>query len=196
MTNPKIPRDEYNKPLSSGGNMEPLELLPERTWLNAVIAEVKYQYAIFNNEIQYIKDQDDNEILDENDQPIPRREFELIFEFDDYQLPNKKPRKAWLRMSASKGMNAHLPVFLANVCDTTHEELQTPQDIISALTEMPVKLQLMNKKSKKDPSKTYQNVIWDAVRHAGGELPTPSPAPITDKDLNEDIPDPSEEAPF
>ena len=192
---PEIPQDDYGKPMG-GGNKEPLPLLPDREWLSAVIASVKYQYAIFNNQVQNIQDQEGNDILDGENQPIPRKEFEILFEFTDYQLPNEKPRKAWLRMSASKGENAHLPVFLASVLGEV--EVVTPSDVIQALSGMQVSLQLSNKKGKKDPTKTYQNVLFDAVKKAGDPLPTVPPAPMTEEDVpNADPLDsiPTQEAP-
>lgn len=187
---PEVPQDEFDAPLGGSGSKEPLDLLPDRTWLRAKIKEVKLQYAIFNGKIQNITRMDGTEVLDANDKPIPRKEFEIVFEFADYKLPNKEPRKAWLRMSASMGENAHLPVFLANVCP---DDLFTkPKDVIASLKGLQVELQLSNKKSKKDPSRTYQNVIFDAVRFAGSKQERiEDPSPMTAKDIqygDEEIP--------
>jgi hypothetical protein len=78
----------------------------------------------------------------------------------DYDLPNGKPRKAWLRMGASLGENAHLPVFLANM--RIPSDATTPKEIIAALTGQDVKLQLASKPRKgKQP---FQYVIYDAVK--------------------------------
>ncbi len=160
---PDVPADDYDKPVGSDmPERKPLELLPEREWLNAKIVKVDYQYAMFNNKVQYITDGDDNPILDENDQPIPRKEFKLTFEFKNYLLPNNAPRKTWLQMSASFNDKANLPVFLNNVLGAEYPK--TPTEIISALNEAHVKLQLQNKPNKDAAKLPYQNVIYDAVK--------------------------------
>ena len=187
MDTPDIPASDYGKKLSKG-ELPPLESLPDRQWLTARIIEVKYKYAIFNNKIQMVTDMEGNEVLDEDGQPIPRREFEIVFEFSDYKLPNKKPRKAWLRLGASLHEKANLPVFLNNVCPMT--PFETPSGIIQALKGKHVSLQLKNKANKKDPSKPpYQNVIFDAVVPVGQEKNPPPDQSYREQDLEEEIPD-------
>ncbi len=164
---PDVPVDDYDKPV--GSNMperKPLELLPEREWLEAKIVKVVYQYAMFNNKMQYITDMDDQPILDENDQPIPRKEFNITFELKDYFLPNNEPRKAWLRMSASFGDKANLPIFLTSILGNYPD---TPGEIISGLEGVSVKLQLQNKPNKDKTKQPYQNVIFDAVKVADSD---------------------------
>jgi len=165
---PDINPDEYDKKVGSDmPEREPLELLPEREWLNAHIQSVVYQVAMFNNQVQYMTYKDENEqdveVLDDNGQKIMRKEFEFVFIFDDYDMPKGTgKRKAWLRLGASFGEKAHLPQFLAKVLSTSVNP-NTPQSIIDALRGQAVQLQLKNKLSK-DETKTYQNVVWDAVR--------------------------------
>ena len=181
----EIPDEDFNKPVKSG-ERKPLPLLPQREWLTAAIVEVKYQYVIFNNEIQYMTDKDENQILDSDSNPIPRREFEITFEFHDFFLPNDKPRKAWLRLSASFGESAHLPVFLWGVIPG--HKLSTPAQIIEALKGKDVKLQLKNKASKKDPKKIFQNVIWDSVQKIDANTGTPEPELLDPEDLDPEQP--------
>ena len=164
---PEIPTEELNKKVGSDmPQREPLELLPEREWLNAHIISVKYQVQMFNNQVQYMSYKDDAgedvDILDDDGNKIMRKEFEFVFAFDDYEIKPSMPRKGWLRLGASFGEKSHLPQFLARVLDTSIDH-DTPQSIIDALKGKPVQLQLKNKESK-DKTKTYQNVVWDAVR--------------------------------
>jgi len=192
---PEIPENEYDQPMGGGGDREPLALLPDREWLKAKISGVKFQYSIYNNQIQHIKDDQDNDILDNDGNPIRRREFEIQFELLDYQLPNGKPRKQWLRMSASRGERAHLPVFLANILPTDFVEIKTPKDVIDALEGQNVYLQLSNRQGKKDPSRTYQNVIFDAVKKGNGEAPLlpVQTEPYKEEDFSQVDQDPSQQ---
>jgi len=180
---PEIPPEQMNQKVGSDmPEREPLELLPEREWLNAHIQSVVYQVAMFNNQVQYMtyKDEDDQdvEVLDDEGKKIMRKEFEFVFIFDDYDMPKGRgKRKAWLRLGSSVGEKAHLPQFLAKVLDKSVNP-DTPQSIIDALRGQAVQLQLKNKESK-DGTKTYQNVVWDAVRtppiSAVHENPEPEP---------------------
>jgi len=188
MERPEIPSDEYNKPVGSEmPPQEPLELLPEREWLNARISEVKYQVVLFNNAIQYVSYEDDDKkevfVLDEAKNKIPRKEFEIKFLFDDYDLPNNKgKRKAWLTLGAAFGDRAHLPKFLIKVINKKLEK-PTPEEIINQLEGVTVKLQLKNKDNK-DGTKTYQLVVWDAVKYRE-ELLLSKEQPKFDEDGNE-----------
>ncbi len=192
---PPIAEDEYKKKVGSDmPEREPLELLPEREWLNAHIISVKYQVAMFNNQVQYVSYKDnetgeDVDVLDDDGNKIMRKEFEFVFAFDDYEIKPSMPRKGWLRLGASFGEKSHLPQFLAKVLDTSIDP-DTPQSIIDALMGKPVQLQLKNKESK-DKTKTYQNVVWDAVRTPPVSAvhtdeppevqPEPDPEPLTEK---------------
>jgi hypothetical protein len=163
---PEIPRERYKQPVNTGGTREPLELLPEREWLSARIIEVKFQVAMFNNQVQYVTYKDDAgeevQVKDPEGNPIMREEFEFVFELANYELPNKDPRKCWLKLGASFGEKAHLPQFLQNVL-TSLDGVTCPDSIIEACKGKEVQLQLKNKQSK-DGTKTYQNVVWDAVK--------------------------------
>jgi hypothetical protein len=181
---PEIPKERYGQPVSTGGTREPLELLPEREWLNAKIIDVKYQVAMFNNQIQYVTYKDDNneevQVKDPEGNPIMREEFEFVFTMHDYKLPNDDQRKCWLKLGASFGEKAHLPQFLMKVLNNL-DGITCPDSIISACKGKEVKLQLKNKLSK-DGTKTYQNVVWDAVKCAIGavEAPIQEPTPATE----------------
>lgn len=171
---PEIPQDEMKKKVGSDmPERKPLPLLPDREWLNATIIEVKYQVSMFNNQVQYVTDQEGNPILDDDGNQIMRKEFEIVFAFDDYTIPGKDdPRKAWLRMGASFGEKAHLPQFLYNVLGP-QVNVETPADIIEALKGLRVKLQVSNKYNK-EKDRTYQNVVFDAVKTIGAqERPQP-----------------------
>ena len=180
---PSIPDEDYGKPIGSELPERPdLPLLPEREWLGAKLVKCDYRISIFNKEVQYITNKQEEPIRDEAGNKIPRREFNITFEFKDYKCPDESPRKAWLAMGASMGQNAHLPVFLANLLPGS--QLTTPSDIIGALEGLHVKLQLENK-PRKDPAKQpRQQVIYSAVRKIDDDSPaeTPEPAPIRQGD--------------
>jgi hypothetical protein len=186
---PIIGQEEMNKKVGSDmPERKPLPLLPEREWINATIIDVKYQVAMFNNQVQYMTYKDDEgkdvEILDDEGNKIMRKEFEIVFALEDYMIPGKDDkRKAWLRMGASFGDKAHLPQLLYNVLGAGIA-LETPADIITALKRKPVKLQVANKLSK-DKEKTYQNVVWDAVKSREA-IETPVATPITDAQVDPD----------
>jgi len=170
---PDIPKDEYDRPMS-GGDLPPLDLLPEREWLRGRIVNVEYRYAMFNGKVQYVTkkkfDQEANKeidvpVLDKDDKKIARKEFNIKFELVDYCLPNDKgPRCNWLTLGASMGDRSHLPTFLENVLGDKFEP-DSPKDVIEALRGRAIQLQLKNKPNTKDRSKPpYQNVIYDAVK--------------------------------
>lgn len=164
---PPIPEAEMKKEVGSDmPERQPLELLPDREWLRAKIVTVNYQVSMFKGQVQYVckktEGGEDVPILDEAGEKIMRKEFEFIFAFENYFLPNNDPRKAWLRLGASFGEKAHLPEFLVNVLGN-FQGINTPETIIHACTGKTVKLQLKNKESA-DKTKTYQNVVWDTVR--------------------------------
>ena len=193
---PEIPEGEYKKPLSKGGDLPPLELLPAREWLGAIIICVEYRVCMFNGQVQYMtkKEFDENEgkevevqILDRETQlPIPRREFYITFEFHNFSLPNGNPRKAWLQLGASLGEKAHLPTFLFNVLGADYN-VDTPEGIVSALRGTEVRLQLKNKPNKDLSKPPSQRVVFDAVERLK-EDPTPPPAqPIKEADLKPEV---------
>jgi len=185
---PEIPQDEYKKPLPKGGDLPPLELLPDREWLGAKIVGCEYRVAMFNNQVQYLSRKveggEDIHILDDDGNKIQRREFNIKFSMHDYSLPNDKgPRCCWLTLGASTGEKAHLPVFLFNVLGNGVNP-ECPQDVIDALVNTEVKLQLSNKPNKKDPDKPpYQNVIYDAVTSLEAKPKTEAPASIKPEDI-------------
>jgi len=165
---PEVTQDQLNQKVGSDmPEREPLDLLPEREWLNAHIQSVAFQVAMFNNQVQYVTYKDENDqdvaVLGEDGEKIMRKEFEFIFIFDDYDMPQGNgKRKAWLRLGASFGEKSHLPKFLVKVLPEGLN-VETPQQIIDAVRGKAVQLQLKNVEAK-DGSKTYQNVVWDAVR--------------------------------
>ena len=186
---PEMPESEFSKPMSKGGDLPPLALLPDRAWLNATISEVDYRYSMFGGKVQYMAKKETNPetgqeedvfILDSNGNKLIRKEFNIKFKLADYSLPNGDPRCSWLTMGASMGEKAHLPQFLFNVIGTGFEPT-CPTDVIRALEGKAVRLQLKNKPNKKDPSRPpYQNVIFDAVIKVDAPEPTQAPAPLTD----------------
>jgi len=184
---PEIPQGDYGKALG-GGDLPPLDLLPDREWLGARISNVEYRIVIFNSQIQFVTRKTEGEIeepiLDDNGEKIPRREFHITFEMHVYELPNGKPRNCWLQMGASLGENAHLPTFLGNVLGWDHE-LTTPTEIIEALKGLEIRLQLKNKPRKDKTKPPFQQVVYDAVEVIGGSKPEPV-TPITEPELEID----------
>ena len=189
---PEIPRDRYKQPVGTGTTREPLELLPEREWLSAKIIDVKFQIAMFNNQIQYMTYKDDNgedvQILDEHKKPIMREEFEFVFSMQNYELPNGDKRKSWLKLGSSFGEKAHLPQFLMKVL-TSLDGLTDPDSIIAACKGKEVKLQLKNRENK-EKTRTYQLVVWDAVKAIDTTPPTqetpPTEAPMQPEPMTAD----------
>lgn len=158
-----VTEEELTKPLPSGGEMKDLELLPDREWLKAEIKDVKLQISYYNNKPVTKKDKNDNEILDENGEPIYRREFAITFALKDYKLPNDEPRKVWLNLTASLGKQAKLPKFLESVFGQIEYDGLTPKQIIDNLKHIKrVKLQMQNRTSK--AGKVYQMPVYDAIR--------------------------------
>lgn len=187
---PQIPREDYGKPIPKGGDLPPLELLPEREWLFAKILKVEYRVVVFNNKVQNLtrKDEDtgqDIEIIDEESGlPIPRREFNITFQMHDYYLPNQDPRKTWLQIGASLGEKAHLPTLLYNTIGA-EAVVDTPEVLISGLEGMEVRLQLKNKPNKKDASKPpYQQVVYDAVQSVDKQMAQTATSPMSETDTN------------
>lgn len=153
---------DMNKPIPKGRNLPPLELLPEREWLNAKITEVVYQQAVFMGKPAFLTDKDKNLVLDNDDKPIPNMEFKITFALSNHSLHNGDPRRAWLNMGASLGKKAKLVKFCANMKINTDGEF-TPQTFIEATKGKEVKLQMANVEKE---GKTYQNVVFDAVKPA------------------------------
>jgi len=182
---PDIPPDDYNKPVG-GGDLPPLDLLPTREWLGSKIIDVEYRIVIFNSQIQYLMRQveggEDEAVLDDNNEKIPRREFYITFEMHNYSLPNGNPRRSWLQMGASLGENAHLPTFLGNTLGWDHEA-KTPTEIINALKGMEVKLQLKNKPRKDKTKPPYQQVVFDAVECLQAPKKEEPATPMTENDV-------------
>ena len=168
---PELPQEELTKPLSSGGTKEPLELLPEREWLNAQIKDVEYRIAMFNGQVQYLTDFETKEPILRDGEKIPRKEFNITFNLNDYALKNGDPRKAWLKLGSSFSDKGHLKPFLMSVVPNAISNIETPKDVVNCLIGTPVKLQLTNKQSK-DGTRTYQNVVWDAVKVGAKEQDT------------------------
>jgi hypothetical protein len=149
---------ELRKPLP---RQKPLEFLPEREWIKGRVSKAEYEYVYFNNVIQYLTDQEKNPILDENGEQIARRQFNIEIMLNDFTLPNGDPRRAWIKLGASMGGKAHLPMFLKNL---GYENIDpTPQDIIDFLKDIGVKFQMANKENQSNGN-LYQQVIWDSVK--------------------------------
>lgn len=166
MTEPQnlnISGSELEKPLPSGGEMEPLPLLPEREWLYGQIVDVAFQYVQFNGQIQYVKDSEGNEILDSDGNRIKRKQFKFTIELSGQELPNGQPRKGWVQLGASMSNQAHLPLFLNNIGINT--ENITPKEVLERAKNVHVKLQFSNYTKKN--GETGQKVIWDSVKKSG-----------------------------
>jgi len=187
---PNIPKEDYQKPLGGGSEFPPLDLLPSRSWLGAKIIDVEYRIVIFNGQIQYLTKKteagEEESILDDNGEKIPRREFNITFSMHNYSLPNGDPRKTWLTMGASLGDQAHLPTFLYNTLGHDNDA-DTPDKIINRLKGLEIRLQLKNKPRKDKTKPPYQQVVYDAVEALGN-------APVADpvEPIKEDEIDPSE----
>ena len=166
MTNeiPKPPAEELDEPMRTI-TLPPLPDFPNREWLSAVIVEVEYEYANFNGKIQYLEDKDKNQILDENDQPQPRKQFKITYEMVDYELPNGAPRKAWLHLGLSFGPRAKLPGYLAEFpIIVDHDNLPTPKEIIELLKGKHVFIQFANITDESGEIK--QRLVKDAIQVA------------------------------
>jgi len=159
----KPPKDDYNRPLPKGKDLPPLVFFPEREWLKGRISSAEYEYAYFRGKMQYITKQGTGEeVLDEEGNPIPRRQFNITILMEDYNLPNGEPRKCWVKLGASMNQRANLPQFLINLgMDVEGQEDPTPQEIIDFLEDMDVKLQVATKHGENGD---YQQVIWDSVK--------------------------------
>jgi len=187
---PEIPPEDYKQPLSKGGDLPPLELLPTREWLGAKIVDVVYRIMMFQGKIQYMtkKETDDQgkeveiQILNKENKPIPRREFYMTFEFHNYSLPNGDPRKAWLQLGASLGEQAHLPTFLYNVLGANYVA-ETPEEIVDSLKGKEIKLQLKNKPNKDPDKPPSQRVVYDAVERLDAESTPPPAEPIKEGEI-------------
>lgn len=156
-------REDYNKPLPKQQALPPLPLLPEREWLNGRINKVDYEYVYFKGNLQYITNQKTGEqVLDGNEQPIPRRQFNIEILCEAFNLPNGQPRKAWIKLGASLNPKANLSKFLANMEMDTEGENPTPQVIIDFLQDKDIKFQMANKIGGN--GQEYQQVVWDAVK--------------------------------
>lgn len=159
MTNQTIPDDELDKPM--GQEKKPLPLLPELTMLDAQITDVKLDYATFQGKPQYVQDFDTKEnILDENGQPIPRKEFNITFSLSGYSLPNNDPRKCWLKLGASMGEKSKLAKFVKVL--NINLINPSPRALMQVLMGRQVRFQLINKEGK--DGNTYQNINFDSIR--------------------------------
>lgn len=156
----QIPDDELDKEVPSR-EAPPLEFYPEREWLSALVDNVDYRYVYRNGQQQYVTNAKQEQVLDEDGNPIPRKEFNLTFLMKDYFLPNGEPRKAWLSLGASMSERAHLPQVLEQFGFT--KDNPTPNQIKSVFNGVEVRFQVANKKRERD-GKPYQVVIWDTLR--------------------------------
>jgi len=153
---------EFNRPLPKQKALPPLPFFPEREWLRGRIGKVDYEYVYFRGKLQYLTNKDTGEnILDEENQPIPRRQFNITILCNDYNLSNGDPRKAWIKLGASMGPKANLPKFLNNVGMDLELDDPTPQMIIDFLTDKDIKFQMATKQGENGE---YQLVVWDAVK--------------------------------
>jgi hypothetical protein len=157
------PSDEdRNRPLHEGKELPPLPFLPEREWISGKITKVDYRFVYFKGKQQFAEDKEGNQILDANDQPIPRKEFNIEISCHEFKLPNDKgPRKCWIKLGASLDTRANLPKFLKKM-EMQRESNPTPQEIIEYLEGLEIKFQLANVTANN--GKEYQQVVWDAVK--------------------------------
>jgi hypothetical protein len=160
----KPSNEELKRPFNKGGEMKEFELLPDREWLKAIMVKCDYEISYFNGKPAVMTNQEGEELTDKDGNPLYRKVFNITFELKDYTTDKGTPRKAWLRIGASMHEKAHLPVFVRNVFGDT--DIESPEEFIKACEGKEVELQLSNKKSK-DGTKTYQNVIFDAVKLSG-----------------------------
>jgi len=178
--NNSVPESEYDRKLIRS-ERKPLPLLPELEMLEAIITEVKFEFAMFQGKQQYVTDYETKEIIyDANGQPIPRKEFNITFEIAGHSLSNGKPRKAWLKVGSSLGDKSKLSKLLNMLMIKLVDP--TPKDIIAALLNRELKFQLVNKSGK--DGNVYQNVNFDSIRCL---VRKPLEAPIVQTISVEDI---------
>ena len=156
---------ELNKPLKS--QQVDLPPLPELEPLEAVISKVEFKADEFKGKPVYITDQNKVNILDSEGNPIPRKIFNITFDFKEYKIKNNEPRKAWLKVGASFNEKAKLPKLLEALRLKVSEN-PTPNEIITLLSGLNIKLQLKN--NPKD-GKIYQNIIFDTIRPLAAQEP-------------------------
>lgn len=153
---------EYDRPIPKN-ELPPLEFFPEREWLDAKVESVEYRYVYRKGYIQYLQNSNKEDILDDDGEKIPRKEFNITFVMLNYELPNGDPRKGWLSLGASMSDRAYLPKVLKKF-GNDHDD-PTPQQIIDTFAGKDVRFQVANKVSEAN-GKEYQNIIWDSVKPA------------------------------
>lgn len=155
-----VHESEYDNKLVRG-ERKPLPLLPELEMLNSQITDVKFEFAMFKGQQQYVTDYETKEfIYDPAGQKIPRKEFNVTFSIKGHSLPNGSPRKAWLKVGASLGEKSKLTKLLYMLEIKLKDP--TPRDIMSALLNKEIRFQLVNKEGK--DGETYQNINFDSIR--------------------------------
>ena len=157
--------EEMNQPLKSNIPLPPLDPLPEFAPIYGRISKVEFQPKIFNGKPCPRKDKEGNTIINSDGEPVYYREFKITIDLKDYALPNGKARFCWIQLTAAlSGDKAKLPKLLRNLFGEEYIALQTPAEIIGALTGQDVVFQMENHISK--TNKPYQIVMYNTVRKA------------------------------
>lgn len=191
----EITGDELNAP-TKRSSMEPLPNLPDREWLKAIIAEVKYCPAVFNGQIQYLTrmvNGIEEDVLDvKTGKKIERREYRITYYLIDHVIPGtNKRRKAWLRIGASLGKKSFLRKYLIAlgiaaklIDDVPDDKLPTPNQIKKFLLDKHVWIQFAMQPVEKEGDEPVQRIVKDAIKPAQKKFVIP--------DLNDDQkPDPT-----
>lgn len=160
----KPPADEMDKPMQAR-SLPPLEDLPNREWLRAIISDVSYEYAMFDGKVQNVQDADKNDILDDDGNPIPRKIYKITYDLLDFTLPNGKPRNGWLNLGVAFGKNAKMPGYLLEFGYVLNmDALPSPKEVIALLTGKHVFIQFALVKT--EDGETKQRLVKDAIKLA------------------------------
>lgn len=136
--------------------LEALPLLPELEFIFGTCKSCEFQVVKFNDEIQYYTDKAGN-VTDK-----PKKEFYIVVELKDHQLPNGSPRNQWIRLGASFGEKSLLPKVLASLSFENNDP--TADDICRFFTNRSIKFQLANKVG--EDKKVRQKVMVETIRNA------------------------------
>lgn len=136
--------EEFDRP-GRKSTLPPLDPLPEREWITAVIMEVEFKKVYFNGELQYLTKGTGKEavpVIDKDGKKIERREIRVVYALANHKLPNGGPRRAWAHFSWAFGEKAKLPKYLGKLGMVIDDMLlPTPNEVISFLKDRSVCVQ-------------------------------------------------------
>jgi hypothetical protein len=174
MENLRVPESELDKPI--GGTKTKLPLLPELEMLESTITDVVLQYSMFQGKPNYAKNENGENILDKDGNPIQKKEFQITFCFKNHSLSDGKPRKQWLKLGASVNEKSKLKKFLAllgiQIAEGSIKSLKQLVLLVESIKGYEVKFQLVNKPDAK--GEVWQNINFDSIRLVSKAKNTPS----------------------